>query len=180
MVKGSRGVVKSRQQMRGLVKIVVGSFAATICIVFGLDTSDEPLHLVPGTHPMSQTYYFTDQSPLPSAYYRLKMVDLDGTFSYSEVVFLENNSSAAAGAMRVYPNPSDGRFTVGLSGVSRSADQLGKLCLVDLYGREVVAQAVTPGQFVTTIELNRPKAGVYLLSLVIDGEHTLTQRIVIH
>ena len=129
---------------------------------------------------MSQTYAFFDQHPLPQAYYRLKMVDLDGTYTYSRVVYLENYTGAAAGAMLVYPNPNDGRFTVGLAGVNLPVFQLGKLCLVDLYGREVVAQAVSPGQPTTTIELNRPQAGVYLLSLVIDGEHTLTQRIVIH
>ncbi|MEM9259896.1 MAG: hypothetical protein AAGA62_09635, partial [Bacteroidota bacterium] len=83
----------------------------------------------------SGQYSFEDD-PI-TAYYRLKMVDLDGTFTYSEVILLENILGAAAGAMWVYPNPSTGRFTVDLSEVSISFQEAGELRLVDRYGRTV-------------------------------------------
>jgi len=66
-----------------------------------------------GEGPGERFYTFEDDAI--TAYYRLKLIDLDGTFSYSEVVYLENNSGGNAGAMKVYPNPSTGRFTVDLS-----------------------------------------------------------------
>ncbi|MEM6772034.1 MAG: HYR domain-containing protein, partial [Bacteroidota bacterium] len=56
----------------------------------------------------SGEHEYIDETPLPSAYYRLKMIDLDGTFVSSNVVYLENQSGEDAGAMRVYPNPNTG------------------------------------------------------------------------
>ncbi|MEL7162348.1 MAG: T9SS type A sorting domain-containing protein, partial [Bacteroidota bacterium] len=144
----------------------------------GLDTSDEPLHVVPGMHPMSQTYSFTDHSPLPTAYYRLKMIDLDGTFSYSEVIVLENSSGAAAGAMLVYPNPSTGRFTVDLSGVIRSAEQPDELRLVDMHGRTVWS-ATADARQPFSVDLPQAVPGVYLLVLATPNSNTFSQRIII-
>jgi len=111
----------------------------------------------------SGVHGYTDQSPLPSAYYRLKMVDLDGTFTYSEVVFLENYSGADAGAMKVYPNPSTGRFTVDLTGVGLFARAEGELRLVDLHGRVVWTRQVSTDQPTLPIELANARTGVYLL-----------------
>ncbi|MEM9525214.1 MAG: T9SS type A sorting domain-containing protein, partial [Bacteroidota bacterium] len=123
----------------------------------------------------SGQYSFEDAAT--TAYYRLKMIDLDGTFSYSEVVYLENFSGANAGAMLVYPNPSTGRFTVDLSEASLPADRGGELRLVDLHGREIWARRVSLDQ---AIELSHTLAGVYLLMLITDDNQTQTQRIVIH
>ncbi|MEL7162785.1 MAG: T9SS type A sorting domain-containing protein, partial [Bacteroidota bacterium] len=132
-----------------------------------------------GTIPGEQQGTYTFEEEAQTAYYRLKMIDLDGTFSYSEVVRLENKTGAIAGAMRVYPNPSNGRFTVDLSGVSRSAGQSGKLGLVDMHGRTVWS-ADTETEQVLSVELLRPAPGVYLLSFATASSTTLTRRIIIH
>ncbi|MEM1357826.1 MAG: T9SS type A sorting domain-containing protein, partial [Bacteroidota bacterium] len=125
----------------------------------------------------SGQYSFEDD-PI-TAYYRLKMVDLDGTFTYSEVILLENILGAAAGAMWVYPNPSTGRFTVDLSEVSISFQEAGELRLVDRYGRTVWTRSLAPRQPTPPIELSQRPAGVYLLTLVTDHGQSLTKRIVI-
>ncbi|MEM6769851.1 MAG: hypothetical protein AAF597_04615, partial [Bacteroidota bacterium] len=87
------------------------------------------------------SYSFEDEGI--TAYYRLKMIDLDGTFTYSEVVYLENITGADAGALKVYPNPSTGRFTVDLTEVGLSAGGGGELRLVDLHGRELWSRRVS-------------------------------------
>ena len=46
-------------------------------------------------------YFFCDYSAPISAYYRLKMVDLDGTFRYSPVVYVEREDML----VHLYPNP---------------------------------------------------------------------------
>ncbi|MEM1359628.1 MAG: T9SS type A sorting domain-containing protein, partial [Bacteroidota bacterium] len=124
-----------------------------------------------------RSYTFED-NPI-TAYYRLKMVDLDGTFTYSDVVFLENNLGAAAGAMWVYPNPSTGRFTVDLTELALSAGRESELRLVDVHGREVWARPVTTDQLSLLIELSHPRAGAYLLTLLSDDGQAFTRRIVI-
>ena len=55
-----------------------------------------------------QEYAWFDSNPFSGEnYYRLKAVDLDGTFEYFKIV-----SASAAGNKRfyVYPNPTDGKF----------------------------------------------------------------------
>jgi hypothetical protein len=47
-------------------------------------------------------YSFTDSLPTPTSFYRLKMTDLDGTFSYSPV---KEVNSAVAVSVSCYPNP---------------------------------------------------------------------------
>ncbi|MEM6772422.1 MAG: T9SS type A sorting domain-containing protein, partial [Bacteroidota bacterium] len=128
----------------------------------------------------SGIHEYVDQSPIPTAYYRLKMIDLDGTFTYSEVVYVEQFSGANAGAMKVYPNPSTGRFTVDLTEVDRSATGGGgELRLVDMRGREIWAQHISTDQQTMAVALARPRAGVYLLTMVTCGGEQHTRRIVI-
>jgi hypothetical protein len=56
-----------------------------------------------GTSVKKLTYQFNDDFPSGGAsYYRLKQVDLDGTFTYSKTVKV---SSDVTSALRVYPNP---------------------------------------------------------------------------
>ncbi|MEM9259603.1 MAG: T9SS type A sorting domain-containing protein, partial [Bacteroidota bacterium] len=121
------------------------------------------------------SYSFEDDAH--TAYYRLKLIDLDGTFSYSEVVYLENFSGGDAGAMTVYPNPSTGRFTVDLSEAGLPANGGGELRLVDLQGREIWSRKVSLDH---AIELSHPRTGVYLLTLVADDGRALTRRIIIY
>jgi hypothetical protein len=56
-----------------------------------------------GTSVKKLTYQFNDDFPSGGvSYYRLKQVDLDGTFTYSKTVKV---SSDITSALRVYPNP---------------------------------------------------------------------------
>lgn len=51
-----------------------------------------------------QRYFFKDYNPLPGkSYYRLKMIDKDGSFAFSRIVGTELTSDAAS--LTVYPNP---------------------------------------------------------------------------
>ncbi|MEM9835713.1 MAG: fibronectin type III domain-containing protein [Bacteroidota bacterium] len=53
----------------------------------------------------SGAHAYIDQTPLSTAYYRLKMIDLDGAFTYSRIIYLENNSHPTTGDIKVYPQP---------------------------------------------------------------------------
>jgi hypothetical protein len=52
----------------------------------------------------SKQYEFEDANPLPSAYYRLKMLDRDGSFTHSNVLFAKRELDRGI-LHRVYPNP---------------------------------------------------------------------------
>lgn len=54
----------------------------------------------------SKEYQYTDQNILPKNYYRLKQVDLDGSFEYSSIRFVAGEDCTNQDqAMQVFPNP---------------------------------------------------------------------------
>jgi SdrD B-like domain/GEVED domain/Secretion system C-terminal sorting domain len=53
---------------------------------------------------MYQTYQYFDESAKVNNYYRLKMVDLDGSFAYSKKVYIKSGCEEAY-EMILYPNP---------------------------------------------------------------------------
>ncbi len=60
-------------------------------------------------------YDYYDQHPLTGInYYRLRQVDNDGEYTFSEIISLENKVVAEL-SLAVYPNPTAGIFNVGLT-----------------------------------------------------------------
>lgn len=114
-----------------------------------------------------RSYAWTDEVPLPAAYYRLRSVDLDGTFSLSDVIYLER---ASAEELRVYPNPTTGRLTIDLP----TEDHI-TIGLYDLNGKLLQSAVAAGGRLEQ--RLNVP-AGVYLLVVTSAGERW-TSRVVV-
>lgn len=102
-------------------------------------------------------YTLLDESPLPgSNYYRVRQVDYDGAFSFSEVLSVE----MAFGQELAYPNPFSGTLTV----YSSATDEVQVL---DIQGREVARfQHLGDGAQVQNLDL---KSGVYTLRLLRSG-----------
>ncbi len=80
---------------------------------YQIERSNDGIHFVTrgrvngsGTSSISRTYGFTDQltTASPIVYYRLKIVDVDGRFTYSAIVALKINGTLI-GDFNVYPNP---------------------------------------------------------------------------
>lgn len=61
-------------------------------------------------------YKFSDTKPVKGiAYYRLKQVDFDGKYAYSDLISITNNSVSIVATdveVKVYPNPSDGLIKI--------------------------------------------------------------------
>ncbi|MEM9930073.1 MAG: T9SS type A sorting domain-containing protein, partial [Bacteroidota bacterium] len=125
----------------------------------------------------SGEHEYIDESPLSAAYYRLKMVDLDGTFTYSEVVYLEHLFSENAGAMQVFPNPSEGQFIVEVS-IPLQTEHKQTLELRDLHGRILWQYTISSGDTRLQPTLPNLASGVYLL-VYRAGDQRSTQRLVI-
>lgn len=107
-------------------------------------------------------YDFTDVH-LPAGsilYYRLKMIDADGRFSYSKIVAvrLNNNFSNAV----VYPNPATGNLSVKLT---EALSQNSTLTITDVSGRKLQQQAVTEGTLQVSIDVSRLPAGRYFIRI---------------
>lgn len=99
-----------------------------------------------------QSYEFVHASP-PSGvnYYRLKLVDEDGEFNYSDVV-----SSRGSESINIFPNPTQDKVFV------RGLDSPGKVILRDMMGRILLETTLSNGGFV---DLSRQVSGMYILGI---------------
>ncbi|MBL7813368.1 MAG: DUF5018 domain-containing protein [Saprospiraceae bacterium] len=84
------------------------------------------------------TYLFTDNTPLSIVqYYRLKMVDLDGSITYSKVLSLSNDKSAIK-TLKITPSVSNDMITIEIPQVETAT-----LTVVDVLGRAVFSKKMT-------------------------------------
>lgn len=113
------------------------------------------------------TYELMDEQPLASALYRLRMVDLDGSTEFSNIVRLDNGT-ALTDRLTVTPNPTFGDVT--LSFVAETAGQ-ANVILTDLTGRTVSQRtiSVTEGLQTQTVSLADVAGGIYLVRVAVDG-----------
>ncbi|MBT8387528.1 MAG: T9SS type A sorting domain-containing protein, partial [Ignavibacteria bacterium] len=68
----------------------------------------EKISFVPGhgTTTANKNYFFTDENVLPGIFsYRLKQIDFDGSFSYSEIIEVEVTAPLVFSLDQNYPNP---------------------------------------------------------------------------
>ncbi len=106
------------------------------------------------------SYNAIDNSPLSgTSYYRLKMVDLDGTFEYSKLVAVN-----AEGTLQVlaYPNPSQGN---GINLIAGDGSKLVVKSVSDLFGKTVGYQQRNAGESLQVNFAQPLPAGFYVATL---------------
>lgn len=119
------------------------------------------------THTLTE-YAFLDATPQPGLnYYRLHMIDLDGSSERSSIVSAEWK----AGAPLCHPNPNDGSFWVSITAGT-------PLEIIDALGQSVPYTRVDQGEGSARIELLRPVTGLYLLRIG-SGEDAVVERVML-
>ena len=104
-------------------------------------------------------YSFTDDSPeIGLNYYRLKSIDLDGTFEYSDVILVRFTSNVK---LLVSPNP-----TLGIISIKTSLPTTGGLNyeITSQYGVVVLSGSLEA--YNTQIDLQGLNKGIYIIRLV--------------
>ncbi len=107
-----------------------------------------------------QSYSFVDNRPESGVnYYRLRMVDLDGTFEYSGIVAIKDEISLTD--VKVMPNPFSNVINIELNTVVSGET---KLELMDMSGRLVKSETflVEEGYTLKTIDSNQLENGIYI------------------
>ncbi|WP_168797522.1 T9SS type A sorting domain-containing protein [Neolewinella litorea] len=125
---------------------------------------------------LTRSYHLTDAAPLMgSSLYRLKSVDLDGSFTYSELVEVNREENDQALAFAIRPNPSTGS-TIGVGLEALSAEETLFVEVLDLAGRQLVSRRMqgNPGDYLQLELKDRLPAGTYFLRLsqASTGSHT--------
>ena len=123
-------------------------------------------------------YQFTDEDPpVGRSYYRLRSVDLDGSFQYSAIVSASH--AAATASFAIFPNPGDGR-SLQLRLAEPPLDPALHVEVLDATGRRQVADQTVPvrGDVAALTFAERLPAGSYLVRLH-SGQQTWPARLLI-
>jgi hypothetical protein len=124
-----------------------------------------------GTSSITKSYSFIDANPLPGTnYYRLKMVDADGKFTYSKTIVINND---AGNAFSVYPNPAKNYITVQHPVTSSANIQMS-----DMQGKIVKTVSAKTNATQTQVEVKGLAAGTYTVTWS-DGKQTFSKKLVV-
>lgn len=113
---------------------------------------------IQGTH----LYKFTDEKPLEGVnYYRLKQIDIDGKFTYSEVRSVNIQKQAE---LSIYPNPVDGYAVLNHPGLRAN------IVILNSAGKQIIKSSIAPKTNQTRLDLSSLVPGIYILNYRNDQE----------
>jgi hypothetical protein len=128
-----------------------------------------------GNSVITQNYNFTDNTPLSISYYRLKQIDFDGRFEYSNVVSVIGKSSKFNIAS-IAPNPTKESSNILLESAT---NETVSVTLFDVSGRVVLSQnaSITEGPNFLTLNMMQLNNGIYFMTIR-NKDAVLNQRII--
>jgi hypothetical protein len=109
------------------------------------------------------TYDFTDNNPvIGNNYYRLKVIDNDGTFSYSNTINVPLAEAVSNNFVNVYPNPTGGQLNVEIQSTGLYDT---KVSVFDVIGKKVFEKqtAVVKGLNTLQFDFSQFTKGTYVI-----------------
>jgi predicted outer membrane repeat protein len=97
------------------------------------------------------------QTQIGSNYYRLKSVDNDGSYFYSNIVLINKSTNQQTNTLLVYPNPTSNQLIVRYDNEKNAV-----INIYSLAGQKVLTIS-TNGQSKTPIDVSRLSAGTYIV-----------------
>lgn len=116
----------------------------------------------PKNNKSANSYTFIDTSPaVGNNYYRLKVVDQDGSYKYSEVITEKVLSLQTASALSVYPNPASDMINVTHSKANAGAT----ITIYNVNGKVELQEKVKENTTYSSIVIGKLVAGTYVLQI---------------
>jgi hypothetical protein len=123
-----------------------------------------------GNTNVTSTYNFTDVNALANnnkVYYKLKSVDVDGTFEWSNIVIV-NTKDVNNANIEVYPNPFNNNVTVSLADNTPATIEV-----VSLQGVSVYNATTNSTNSFANVNLTQLTSGVYFIKVTQNGNTTV-------
>lgn len=127
-------------------------------------------------------YNFTDTDIGLNNYYRLRQVDIDGAYEYSEVIKVSSDCFEPGilnDILEVYPNPTSRESNMYVKFYT-TIDEAAQITVYDLTGRLMFEKpvALIAGPNLLHFSLNGLASGTYYLQVTGDRWHSSAQKIV--
>lgn len=125
--------------------------------------------LAAGNSSINVDYNFIDENPqIGNNYYRLKMIDQDGTFKYSEIINIRvngDNTPVKDGIVKIFPNPTNGLLNIQYQASKATTLDLN---VYDVTGRNMMNESrnVQRGMNMMEIDALQFAKGMYILNLL--------------
>jgi hypothetical protein len=118
-------------------------------------------------------YQFSDLAKINGvAHYRLKMVDLDNKFVYSDVKSIRSSTIAS---VKVFPNPASDYATITLDAKAGNT----KIRLINQNGQVVAEQSVNAGNGVVNMSLKQHQTGTYAINIADEKGTNQTIKLIV-
>lgn len=104
-------------------------------------------------------YRYVDENPFSGeSYYRLKQVDFDGMFSYSDIVNVNYERSSN---ISIYPNPT--KNTLHIANLNENT--IKQIIIYDKMGRQLIVQNDSEN----TIDVSALSSGIYIIKVKLEN-----------
>jgi hypothetical protein len=142
---------------------------------FEVERSEDGIHFVlrgkvtgNGSTSTSHKYSYTDPINTASSivYYRLKIVDIDGQYSFSKIVAVKLNGSAFSDKISVFPNPFTSNIKISFAATT---EEVANFRIIGFDGRVVATRKMTiqkGDNIVVMTDLGNLSRGSYILEVV--------------
>jgi hypothetical protein len=114
------------------------------------------------------SYSFNDNSAGKTVYYRLKIVDKDGTFSYSSILSMDASDPGSGDFTLISNVVNDNALQVTVSARKKSA---ADFVIINSNGKQVLSEkgaAIKNGTNQKTLDISRLATGVYMVKITLD------------
>jgi hypothetical protein len=111
-------------------------------------------------------YTFDDSKPFSTvSYYRLKQIDKDGKWAYSNIIMLRSARSNKLEITQIYPNPVVNKLNVVVSSPEHT---VMRMMITDITGKLIKQETrtVTAGDNRFTIDVSGLSQGTYLIKAI--------------
>jgi len=120
-----------------------------------------------GSSNVPLSYHLNDNNPLTGDnYYRLKMIDIDGTFKYSQTIFIRNDKDVVyTNAINgIYPNPTSHLINIDYQSAANSKVEIK---ILNVVGQEmsVTEMNTLKGNQLLQMDVSSFADGVYIINI---------------
>lgn len=128
------------------------------------------------------TYTYNDAVTDKNVSYRLRMLDYDGTYKFSNVVFISNACmQRVVGQMELYPNPVSSEQDITVEYTCDTKYSEAQITIQSAEGKilETLPFPIVEGTNVKTISTDKMSKGMYIIQLNQNGKILQTRKFVV-